>query len=177
MLFGSALLISVLHAASLSLATHPGLIGEISNIISHFNLSSINEHIPVTDDNTLHEQILQAQNDKRIYIHNSTDTNFSLVYDEKSFDTDLSNLINLFFQDSTHIVKVINQALKSSSSIQSINGMFELHDITHNDKDVTITSVTFSPIKTDKVWNLYFTTWGYPYVNLHISKKEIILCS
>ena len=173
MLFGSALVISALHAASVSLATHPGIIGGVATIISHIDLSPLSQYLS-GNNSTLHEKIIQAENNKQLYIHRCNETSISISYNENTFDTDLTNITSIYFPDSTHLTSLITQTLKSS---KSIDGTFEIHDIIHKDKDVTITSVTFSPIKTDKIWNLYFTTWGNPYVDLHISKKDIILCN
>lgn len=176
LLFGSALFLTILRAASTVLADRPGVIGGIANVVSHLDSSPFIQHLPEGCGN-LHDRIIQAENEKRLYIHDSSEITAVLPYTEITFKADLAKISAMFFRDSDEVSTVVSEVVKQASNCQSVSGMFELHRIEHENNNVNLSSLSFSPIKTDKIWNLYFFSWGTPYVDIHLSKKEMILLS
>lgn len=174
MLFAGAILLGILKATGTTLVTHPALVGEIANVISNIDISSFTSHLPEGSE-SLHDRISQAENEKRLYVHNSGTVNLSLPYNETTFVDNLTKVIELFFKDAKQTSIVVHEVLKKASHVPLMTALFEVHEIKHEANDVKITSLTFSPIQTDKVWNLYFTTWGTSYVNINIHKKELVL--
>ena len=158
-LFASAILLTIIKSAM-----H----------INQLETSSLNNHLPQGDEN-LHNRILQAERDKKLYIHQNNEIVLALPYTEATFRSELNRILDIYFKDSDEISNITIEALKRSSDLPPISGMFELHRIEHEDVNVKISSLLFSPIKQDKVWNFYLFTWGTPYVDIHLSQKNIIL--
>lgn len=173
-LFGSAALLSILHAAGSSLISHPEIIGGIAGVVSNLNVSPLSKHLP-EEGETLHDHIIKAHDKDLVYLHHSSNVNLSLAYDETTFTNKLSTVLTHLSKNPSETASVIHKVIKRSELASTITGTFELHEIEHEDRDVKLTTITFSPIKTDKIWNLYFTTWGSPYIDIHIQKKDFIL--
>lgn len=159
LLFGNAALLIVLHRSS----TH------LTNIISHVNSSPICDLL--SEGNCLNDRIKLAIEERKTFIHGISHVRSKLLYDENTFSDKLVEAVKFYFSDYEDVTAIILEVLKQSSTCDEL---FDIYHIQHGDDDVTtITSITFSQVKTDKVWNLYFTTWGNRYIDVEFQKMRI----
>lgn len=169
MLFGNTQLLNVL--AIMNSQSNESLIcNTICNAISHVDTSQFSKYLP--DGSDFAHRITQAMREKKLYITNSNEMHTTIIYNDEILEN-LSEIVSIFFNDTELIPNIIVESLKHSESAFSDNA--EFYSIQNQDNKVNITSIKFSPVKTDRMWNFYFMRWGDPYITVSLSKKEIIL--
>lgn len=120
------------------------------------------------------ERLIEAQNNERLNIHKSTNMDFTIEYNESTFNNDLTKMTSLWFKNYLSINSIVQESL----SAPLLNDTFEVHAIENDPKDpryIRITSLVYSGLKTDQMWNFYLFKWGTPYINFHVSRRDILL--
>lgn len=163
-MFISAVLLTVLKAASIYAGDQ-----SLFKLITDTDLS---KYLPSkNDDEKFRDRILHAEKDGKLSIIDSSEMIFNIDYDPNTFTDNLIKILSVFFKDVEKISLAIGEVVKVATS-----GIFEMHDVVHEtSNNATVITIEFTPIKYDKVWNLYFMKIGKPYVNIKVSKDKLII--
>jgi hypothetical protein len=160
LLFGNTVLLLVLH----STGTH------LTNIISHINSSPICDLL--SEGDCLIDRIEPVIEDGKIFVHGMHMYHSKLIYDTHTFPDKLAKIVQTCFDDHEDVAAIMMEVLKQSPTRDKSDESFEIHHIQH-DAVITITSIVFSHVKTDKLWDLYFTTWGDRYIDVNLRVMRI----
>lgn len=146
--------------------THPSIIGILGNVnvLTYFQ-SDLKSYIdPNTTGRNLIDLIDQSQQEQKIYIISSNETNIN-IYLDKHFDDELERIV-----PDGEIRSRIIELIRSNKQDN-----YDLHKIDKDPNKVNVSSYIFSNLKYDKIWNFGLFKYGSPYFNLTISNKLLIL--
>jgi hypothetical protein len=163
--------------------------------MKNIDLSSFTQCLP-KENSTLNEKILRAEQNKILFVHGATSVDLNILYKKGIFKKDLFELMDICMSTTTNkydiasvkrtkssppgissIFSLINIVTKQSILTPSIIGPFEIYAIIFDNDIFKVTIITFSSIKTDKIWDLYFIKCGDLYIDMSIKTLKITLLS